>query len=276
MILIVTHSADAGADLVIRHLLARQANYLRVDTDQLGTPNRHFGFEGGEPRLVYGSKSLPCHQVSAVWVRRLARPKSIEFVVPEYKSFTMRELYQVMEAYLDSVGGLSVNSYEADRRAGNRLYQATIAKSVGFLIPDTLVTQQKQKAEEFVLSRQAISKAISFGSLTEQGSEVVHTSAVDGSADFSGLEGCPVLLQSFIPKRHEWRITTVGDRVFAARSGGLFDLLLLSPGSIGRRSAPTMSWSAFSGKSSAVRTRWRRLFELKRVVCCSSMRLFAA
>ena len=63
-----------------------------------------------------------------------------------------------------------------------------------------------------------VAKAISFGSLTHPGDQIAHTNKVSSSSDFSGLASCPVLLQVGIPKKHDWRITTVGDRIFAART----------------------------------------------------------
>ena len=219
MILVVTHTADIGADLVIRHFLTRGIEFLRLDTDQLGTPNLHFGFADGEPILIYGDQAIQAGDISAVWARRFARPKSMELVRPEYRQFTIRELQEVMEAFLESVAGLTMNSLEADRKAGNRLYQSVIARSVGFLVPDTLVTQEIDKAKTFLSGQnRAIAKAISFGAITEAGDQVAHTTSVNTSMDFGGLVGCPVLLQSAIHKKCEWRVTTVGDRLFTART----------------------------------------------------------
>jgi glutathione synthase/RimK-type ligase-like ATP-grasp enzyme len=122
-----------------------------------------------------------------------------------------------MEAFIDSVQGIVANPYEADRRAGNRLTQAVAAAKLGFLVPNTLVTQNRQAASRFVDVRRSVAKAISFGLLTDDSGQVAHTTAVD-TCEFEGLEFCPVLLQEEIPKAREWRVTTVGDSVFAART----------------------------------------------------------
>jgi hypothetical protein len=45
--------------------------------------------------------------------------------------------------------------------------------------------------------------------------------------------------------------------------------------SIGRRFAPTMSWSGFSAKSNVVRIKWPPPFAMRRVVYCCSMPLSA-
>lgn len=219
MILIVTHGNDIAADLVIRHLITHDAIYLRLDTDSLGTPDRHFGFDSGAPTLRYDEVELRAEQVKTVWARRFASPVTLDLAVPQYRKFVARELTDVMEAFLDVVDGPSMNGYDADRKAGNRLYQSILAKSAGFLVPETLVTQDADKARTFIRRfNSTIAKAVSFGLISDELDQVVHTSRVGEAIDFAGLAGCPVLLQPEIEKRHEWRVTTVGDRLFAVRT----------------------------------------------------------
>jgi hypothetical protein len=68
-----------------------------------------------------------------------------------------------------------------------------------------------------VSQRKSVAKAISFGVLTDDSGRVAHTTAV-GVDEIEGLDFCPILLQREISKRREWRVTTVGNRVFAART----------------------------------------------------------
>jgi glutathione synthase/RimK-type ligase-like ATP-grasp enzyme len=199
--------------------VARGVSYLRVDTDRLGTPSRHFGFENGTAILQYGDSIVRTEQVKAVWARRFASPVVLDDTLPEYRQFVARELTDVMEGFLDTVEAPCMNTYEADRRAGNRLFQSVLARSVGFPVPDALVTQNPLKANAFMRRfTKTITKAISFGVVSEDLDQIAHTSRVDQSIDLTGLSGCPVLFQSEINKKSEWRVTTVGDRLFAART----------------------------------------------------------
>jgi glutathione synthase/RimK-type ligase-like ATP-grasp enzyme len=218
MILVVTHSADIGADLVIRHLNAQGIRFVRVDTDLLGTPKKHFGFDGHGPLLKLNGTVLQSAQVSSVWARRFAAPKSLMNLESDYRSFASRELRDVMDAFLESVPGLTVNPFEADRKAGNRLRQSMIAKSVGLIVPESLVTQDSRQAQLFANARPCIAKAISYGSLTEQGEQIALTSQVTNAVKFEGMDCCPVLFQAEIRKMTEWRVTTGGQEVFAART----------------------------------------------------------
>jgi hypothetical protein len=219
VLLIVTHEKDIGADFVIRHLRAQGAVYLRVDTNCLGTPDRHFGFENGTAILQYDNSILRADQIKAVWARRFASPTVLDRALPEYRSFVGRELTDVMEAFLETTDAVCMNSYEADRKAGNRLFQSALAKSVGFLVPEVLVTQDIARAKTFIgRFAQTITKAISFGVVSQELDQIAYTSPVNESIDLAGLAGCPILLQPAIEKKSEWRVTTVGDQLFAART----------------------------------------------------------
>jgi hypothetical protein len=219
VILIATHETDVGADFVIRHLAKQNVKFIRVDTNRLGTPRRHFGFDNGEAFLRYDNLVVRAGNVKAVWARRFARPDVVEQANPEYRDFVARELTDVTEGFLDTISSPRMNSYEADRRAGNRLIQSALARKIGFVVPDTIVTQDAEQASAFIgRFSTTITKAISFGIITSDHDEVAHTSRINGTSNLAGLAGCPVLIQPEIKKKHEWRVTTVGQKVFAART----------------------------------------------------------
>lgn len=220
MILIVSHASDLSADLVIKHLRDDRAKYLRLDTDRLGAPDYHFGFRD-EPYLRIGDRVVLASDVSAIWSRRFALPAVLSQFDPRYRDFAARELAGVMSAFVDANKAPQINRLIADRLAGNRLVQAARARSVGLRTPTTLVTQVSHEASEFAHSRPTVTKAVSFGRLTSADDFeelVVYTSNVSSDADFSRVVNCPTLLQERIAKVFDWRVTSVGSRLFAARA----------------------------------------------------------
>jgi hypothetical protein len=120
-------------------LVAQGTPFLRIDTNRLGTPRRYFGFYDGTPILRYDDCALRPDEVSAVWARRFVNPNVLDLAVPKYRNFIERELADVMEAFFQTAGAPCMNSYEADRTAGNRLRQAVLARSVVFLVPENLL-----------------------------------------------------------------------------------------------------------------------------------------
>src|SRR3546814_1455356 len=89
MILIVTHSEDITAELVIRHLNNQNASFIRLNTDRLGTPECHFGYSN-EPYLRIGSVLLCASQIQSVWVRRFALPEVLGLIDEPYVEFVRR------------------------------------------------------------------------------------------------------------------------------------------------------------------------------------------
>lgn len=220
MILVLTHSQDLSADFVIRHLIGR-CRFRRVDTDLIGTSKCFFGYGRG-PELHIDDEIIYASEISAVWARRFALPKVLNEVQPKHVDFVRRELAVVMDAFLENIAhAFYINASYADRLAGNRLIQAERAKQLGFLVPDTIVTQSAVTAESFLRQNPSvITKALSFGRVSNDPGEeqVAFSSIVPKNIDLSTVESCPALFQTRLPKRFDWRITTVGNKVFSART----------------------------------------------------------
>jgi len=206
--------------LVIRHLQAEHQDYVRLDTDALGTSECSFGF-ASEAELNIAGRKIRASDVSAVWVRRFALPKSFSLIAPEHLDFVRRELATIMDSFLEAIpSNLQINPSYADRISGNRLLQARKAREAGFRVPETLVTQDAAVAREFLSSHpRAVTKAISFGrtSYSSESESFAHTSEVPANPELKGLDYCPSLFQENIAKHFDWRITSVGRQVFAAR-----------------------------------------------------------
>ena len=221
MILIVTHSRDVGADYVIRHLYRADAKYVRLNTDQLGRPGCFIGARA-IPELHFDGKVISNRDLTAIWARRFAMPEVLKEAKDEHVEFIKRELTVMLDAFLEGTPrAFEINSSAADRLAGNRIIQAGRANSVGFAVPDALVTQDIVAARDFIASHDGvICKALSFGQVSSSpGAErVAYASLIAMDTDLSGLALCPLLLQERIPKRYDWRITTVGNRAFCARA----------------------------------------------------------
>lgn len=220
MILILTHTKDLSADLVIRHLIRKSSGYIRLNTDEIGTSDCFFGFNQ-EPELVINGRVIHTRDIKAVWARRFALPASLGMVAKENTDFVRRELLVCMDAFLEGLDhALQMNSFFVDKKAGNRLIQCMEAQRVGFSVPETLVTQDEAIARKFVTGHEVVvTKALSFGSISKAPYEerVAFSTQLPDMFDLGGLRCCPSLFQTSIKKKSDWRITTVGNKVFAAK-----------------------------------------------------------
>lgn len=204
---------------MIRHLIADAAPFLRLDTDMLGTESVHFGFDNETPYLRVNSRTIHSHDIHSVWSRRYALPRSLDAVQPEFRAFVKQELSYCLDAFIESVDGVHINPYDVDRRAGNRLLQSILASQCGLSTPKTIVTQSENDAQLFLeTTPSSVTKAISFGVLSD-GPEplVAYTADIGKNHSLKGLKACPSLFQEKIRRRFDWRVTTVGEKIFSAR-----------------------------------------------------------
>lgn len=222
MLLVITHSKDLAADLVIRQLRKKHVDFIRLNTDRLGTPECHFGFDDG-PRLTIDGRNILQSECAAIWARRFARTAIEHKLDARYREFVRRETGVAMDAFLETANCFQMNPYMADRLAGNRLIQSQRAAAAGLATPASLVTQDLAEVQSFLATHSsAITKALSFGRLTDGTDKtldsVAYTSIVAPDTDWSGLAVAPVLLQAQVKGLFEWRVTTVGEKVFSART----------------------------------------------------------
>jgi hypothetical protein len=154
--------------------------------------------------------------LKAIWLRRPGRivpSTSGDFVTAELVDFVADvwdlDLLPVLPAPAPVV-----------RRAQKKIRQLELAVRLGFEIPPTLVTNDPNEALDFVraCNGRLISKQIGFADLARTDSDaylryterVTHRDLVHIEA----LRRCPLILQAEVGKRHELRVTVVGDDMF--------------------------------------------------------------
>jgi glutathione synthase/RimK-type ligase-like ATP-grasp enzyme len=111
-----------------------------------------------------------------------------------------------------------ISHHAAIAAAENKPRQIRLARHIGFNVPETMITNEADKAHSFFDAHEhVVTKAISYGDLG--GGKVLHTSIVrKWSGEFAQEIGlCPVLLQQYIDKAYEYRVTVVDDQVFSCR-----------------------------------------------------------
>lgn len=229
-VLVISSSTDAHVNPITEKLKGLGVSVIRLDTDLLAckdislriTPTSEMG-------TLFDRTSLDLRDVTAVWYRR---PKTVDlskfalsrdglsFARDEWLA-TLRGLY----AFLDKA--LWVSPPHRIRVAENKVLQLRLAKEIGFVVPRTLITNNKQDAVEFWkrLEGKVVVKSIGFGWFyvnDDKESGIVRsvmTNLLDRTwlDNLDSLQVAPVLFQEAIPKLYELRITVIGGRVFAAK-----------------------------------------------------------
>lgn len=141
-----------------------------------------------------------------------ANPADLKFVRAE----TQRFLYSAIASV---EARLWVNAPEAARRADDKVHQLRVARSLGFAIPETLVSNSPEAVKAFS-SRKAgrvVYKAYTPMSWKDGEGGLSHTQTQilppAGELRDDEIALCPGIYQEAVAKKHELRVTVFGDEV---------------------------------------------------------------
>jgi glutathione synthase/RimK-type ligase-like ATP-grasp enzyme len=224
MILIVTNRNDYTADFLILELKRRNAPYYRLNTEDFPrhiTLTYKLSIDGNSSHIsAYGRKTLWLDEVTSVWYRRPVPPAPRPDIEPNHVGFIADESRVALEGILASLSCYWVSAPHAIRRAELKMLQLTTAQALGFLISPTMVTNSGDDALEFYNTEEknVIYKPL-YHSRIIRGEKVdlIYSNPVgpEEATQFSRARHAPVLLQRYVPKHLEIRVTVIGSKVFA-------------------------------------------------------------
>jgi len=114
-----------------------------------------------------------------------------------------------------------LNNPRAMERARSKALQLKIAAKVGFLTPDSLITNNPDEALFFYRKNEGkiAAKLLQATPASRQLSGFIYTKKLTEKdlRYFDQIEYSPVLLQEYVDKKYEIRATVVGNKVFSAR-----------------------------------------------------------
>jgi len=225
VILVVSTKFDPHADIIIQQLHERQIPFARFNTEDF-PPNSSLtvlleGTQHSEELTLPNNPQIKGSDITAVWYRR---PAPFEFpseFSPAAHVFAERETREAIRGLWELLDCLWVNHPERNRVAEIKLNQLKTAGCLGLEIPRTLVTNNPESVRKFfyACSGNIIIKCLG-GSLATNGldSTAIYTNIVkdDDLVEIENVRYTPVLLQEYVPKEVELRITAVGSKLFAA------------------------------------------------------------
>jgi len=227
MILIVTAADDEPANKVEARLRQRGAEVLRFDTaDFPSKVGITVSFRETTPRyaLRIGQRTVRFDDLSAIWYRKPGVCVAASSIVdPEVRSVVEQDARDFLSSVWDSLGcralpGPPSSMVTAQRKAS----QMCRARSLGFEVPPTLFTNDPHEFLDLYreCNGKLISKITSMLSLRGRfGTEFLRYTNIVSTRDVAHaqeISQCPIVVQAYVPKRVELRITVVGQRVFAA------------------------------------------------------------
>lgn len=219
MLLVLTNSADATADYLVSILERRYVDTLRVDTDLVtGAGEIHYDRSG--PSIVVGGRRILPGDVSNIWYRRPERLKDGRFGDGPEGRLGLAEWAEAIEALLAHVPPRKwMNHPAANSGASHKLLQLTVAGTLGFKVPATLLTMNPDEARAFFRTNdgRVIVKPLSAAYLerADGRDSLIYTNAI-GESHLEHLDDlllCPTLFQQRISKELDVRITIVDSEI---------------------------------------------------------------
>lgn len=212
MVLVVSHGRDAHVPRVADELDRVGARWSLLDTDDYphGITVTD-GPDGGQ--LGLGEQAIALREVTAVWWRRPEFPV-IDGREPEIARWAERQAYAALDSALNAIDATWVNHPRCNRVAQDKPANLRRAAAAGLRVPDWLVTNDPAAAHAFALGHQAVvAKPVESAQVSRERS--IWTRRIDDLTWLERLGPEPYLMQQFIAKTHDVRVTVVGETAFA-------------------------------------------------------------
>lgn len=213
MILIITHKEDYTADFIINKLNQRSIKYKRMNCEDIDAnihtvdKNLNFTFDGET-------------NFKSVWFRRTKLP-IIENLEASEKIYLLNEYEALLRNLFSTIKAKWVSDPYSIYQAENKLYQLRIAADLGFRIPNTLVTNSKERLKTFYIEnlKNVILKPLSQSKINNgDETDFIFTNILkeEHINQLENYDLTPCIYQERIEKSIELRVTVVGQNVFCA------------------------------------------------------------
>jgi glutathione synthase/RimK-type ligase-like ATP-grasp enzyme len=226
-VLVLARDYDPEADIIGICLLSRGIDYVRLNVEDIPSQIRirYTINQNSDPKVesTIREQTLDTSKISVVWQRQF----DVKLINFDGQEFARTYSFQQWEEALRMLQrGLTtscqwISPHDATLKASDRLEQLSIAKTVGFDIPATLITNDPEAALDFYYShdRDIVLKALHHHSVEVQGkvySMYTHKVREQDLRKLDDLIYAPCILQQRLPKKSDLRVTVVGEQVFAA------------------------------------------------------------
>jgi glutathione synthase/RimK-type ligase-like ATP-grasp enzyme len=161
---------------------------------------------------------VPMAEVTAVWWRRpqaFGIPPAVSD--PVHRQFAMAEAATAFQGMWQASDALWVNNVVRDAAAAHKPWQLELAKQVGMLIPETLITNDPDDARKFWAKHpgQIVYKPFSASVYAWRETRILRE---EEEALADSIRLAPVIFQKYVPAQVDLRITVIGEEIFAAEA----------------------------------------------------------
>lgn len=222
MILIITHKEDYTSDFLIDKLNSRNIPYFRLNCEDCLKTNISLRFGNPTSHHIFTEKRF-----KSVWYRRTKLP-SVTGLRKEEELYVLSEIDAFLTNLFQLVDAKWLSKPIALQLAENKFLQLGLAQQIGFNIPKTIVTTNRDELADFIRSNEkTIIKPIYSGRVeyTDETAKLIFSSIVPPSVvdRLEAFELTPAIFQEYIEKEYELRVTVVDGRFFSAKVNSQLD-----------------------------------------------------
>jgi len=222
-VLIISNERDVSVDWVVRELRSLGVPFLRLNTERLHETSLCVDPMRDSWRLARRHEAYDLSNLASIWYRRPEPPAIAaehRFSEPELRLLTS-QWRAVVDGLCSLPGVRIINDPWAVSRAESKLLQLRTAGSLGFRVPETLVTNSGSAARHFARGRDVIVKGLD-APLIEDDEQPRFVYAQRASTSIlhslSERELAPLIFQEEVHDKLDIRVTVVGNCVFAAEA----------------------------------------------------------
>lgn len=226
MVLLITNNEDVHADAVESWLLKWEVPYFRFHPDEIAIRYtvdfiQHSSVVDFKVTDLVTTKAFSPSSIGSVWYRRAKAPISHPNTSDDSKNFFLEELQAITSSIYSNLNHAKwINRIADTAFANDKVSQLKYAKQFGFEVPETLITNDVEKAYEFYCKHSNGCIVKSFRP-TLIGNDVrVFTHKFSDNLkinDFASVKAAPTIFQALIEKAYDLRVTIVDDKIYAYR-----------------------------------------------------------
>lgn len=222
-VLVIAEELDPTADLVVHALNERRVPVMRFDLAD--SPQRimlaamHDSAEPGWTGcLDTAVRTARLEEVRAVYYRRPGPPRISDRVHEDYRGWARSQALVGMVQVLGALPVTWMHHPDLYRASAHKPGQLVTAARVGLTVPRTLITNGLVQARSWAerVGGPLICKPVTAGALAgpDGGTLVLPTRRIEPTDLDESLELTCHMLQEWVPKAYEVRLTVVGERMF--------------------------------------------------------------
>lgn len=209
-VLIITSSIDYTVDYIIAKY--KKISFYRLNVDMLP----YYKIEITENGWLISTDEwcVTSDFIYSIYYRKPRLP-NISIYEPQYINMIQKDIITLIEGIANSFDGVVLSRPHILHNCENKVYQLQTAGKVGFLLPKSIITNNTERAANFVENKTIVKPLTTGKIIYDDNIEIYQTNLIESINENINLT--PIYLQSYVRKEYEVRATFIRDKVFCVK-----------------------------------------------------------